>query len=663
MKTEPAVDLDPLDLDARQASASSRRALLWLAGLLTLVTACIVLLALFLRDVETQEEELRRAADAQWLEQTLRFHFQRLERDLAQLDSAQPAPGAQPGPTPQLQRAGLLWRGEGVIAWQGWLAAERLDSPAQWPAIMAAAELQPEDSGTLAVMLDTGRGLQRPAYAGPLPGSQRPGDPLLWLAVPRFEQGRFLGNQVAAIRIERALEQIVPAWFLADHAVLTLDDEPGLATPPGLRYPVAMPLPGAQWKLAVELLQARPAIAPRAFFGIALLCLGAMLVTLYFFWRATLRRHQAERRLQTQIALRTAIERSVTLGLLARDLDGQCLYANPAFCRMLGWSAHELAATAGWPRALATSLDALPTAAAVSSGLSSGLELQLQHRDGHELELLVHGAPLTQADGRVMGWMYALLDITERKRVERLAARQQEQLEASGRLIAVGEVASTLAHELNQPLGALSSFASGLLNRVRQNSISKAEIVPVLERIERMAEKAGLVIQRINAFARRQEMSRQPLALVPFVRRVAQQLTLPPGVALQLELPEPAGSSAEPGPSVSADALLLEHALHNLILNATEWAGVGASGPALVRISLVQESGLTGIRIEDSGPGIPEAQRASIFNAFASHKPGGMGMGLSICRSIVEAHHGRIEVGHSAALHGAQFTLWLPLTT
>ena len=661
MKTEPAVDLDPLDLDARQASASSRRALLWLAGLLTLVTACIVLLALFLRDVEAQEEELRRAADAQWLEQTLRFHFQRLERDLAQLDSAQPAPGAPLGPAPQLQRAGLLWRGDGVIAWHGWLAAERLDSPAQWPAIMAAAELRPEDSGTLAVMLDTGRGLQRPAYAGPLPGGQRPGDPLLWLAVPRFEQGQFLGNQVAAIRIERALEQIVPAWFLADHALLTLDDEAGLATSaqPGLRYPVAMPLPGAQWKLAVELLQARPAIAPRAFFGIALLCLGAMLVALYFFWRGSLRRRQAERRLQTQIALRSAMERSVTLGLLARDLDGQCLYANPAFCRMLGWSARELAATAGWPQALAASLDALPTATDVTSGLSSGIELQLQHRDGHELELLVHGAPLTQADGRVMGWMYALLDITERKRIERLAARQQEQLEASGRLIAVGEVASTLAHELNQPLGALSSFASGLLNRVRQGNISWPEIVPVLERIERMAEKAGLVIQRINAFARRQEMSRQPLTLIHFVRRVAQQLTLPPGVTLQLELAE----SAEPGPSVSADALLLEHALHNLILNATEWAGLGASGQALVRVSLVQESSLTGIRIEDSGPGIPEAQRAGIFDAFASRKPGGMGMGLSICRSIVEAHHGRIEVGRSAALHGAQFTLWLPLTT
>jgi two-component system sensor histidine kinase DctS len=83
----------------------------------------------------------------------------------------------------------------------------------------------------------------------------------------------------------------------------------------------------------------------------------------------------------------------------------------------------------------------------------------------------------------------------------------------------------------------------------------------------------------------------------------------------------------------------------------------------VVRVSLTRDSGLTGIRIEDSGPGIPEARRAGIFDAFTSRKPGGMGMGLSICRSIVEAHHGRIEVGHSAALQGAQFTLWLPLTT
>lgn len=531
MKPEPDLAPDLLDLDVRQAWGSSRRALFWLAGLfIALVAASILLLALFLRDVEAQEQERRRAADAQWLEQTLRFHFTRLERDLAQLERDAP-PGGTRHETPR--RAGLLWRGDEVIAWQGWLTPEQIASPGRWPDAMMATERQAEASGMLAVMLDTGRGLRRAAYAGPLPASDPSHGLLLWLAVPRFERDRFVGSQVAAIRLDRALEQIVPAWFLAEHALLTLDDE-GLAptVASASSYPVAVQLPGTQWKLAVELLQAQPATAPRAFFGIALISLSTMLVALYFLWR-------------------------------------------------------------GWLR---------------------------------------------------------------RQRVEQLAARQQQQLEASGRLVAVGEVASTLAHELNQPLGALSSFTSGLLNRVRQGSIALPEIVPVLERIERMAEKAGRVIQRVNAFARRQEMSRQPLALAPFVRRVTQHLPLPDGMALQLQLPET-------DTVVWADALLLEHALRNLVLNASEWADQRSDSPATVRISLAQDGGMAGIRVEDNGPGIPEAQRTGIFDAFRSGKPGGMGMGLSICRSIAEAHHGRIEVSDSQALHGAQFTLWLPLTT
>ena len=517
------------DPDARQASAARRMALLWLAGLLAVLATAAVLLGLFLREVEAQQDQRQRAADAQWLEQTLRFHFARLERDLEQLPARPPAGD---GALAKLERAGLLWRGEDVIAWQGWLDAARLSQATSWPDAMASAEREADGAGALAIMLDTGRGLQRAAYAGPLHSRQH--GAMLWLAVPRLEQGRYLGSQVAAIRLERALEQIVPAWFLADHALHTMDED-GQAPTRASRdrlYPVALQLPGAQWKLAVELLQPQPALAPRIFFGIALACLAALLVALQMLWRGSLRRRQAER----------------------------------------------------------------------------------------------------------------------------LAAQRQQQLEASARLVAVGEVASTLAHELNQPLGALSSFASGLLNRVRQGSITLPELIPVLERIERMAEKAGRVIQRVNAFARRQEMSRQPLELAPFVRRIAQQMPLPEDVFLQLDLPDA-------GPQVSADALLLEHALRNLILNAAEWALLGARGPAMVGVSLQHSDGMAGIRVEDNGPGIAPDQRSGIFEAFASRKPGGMGMGLAICRSVVEAHHGRIEVGDSQALGGAQFTLWLPLTT
>src|SRR5690606_28506847 len=127
-----------------------------------------------------------------------------------------------------------------------------------------------------------------------------------------------------------------------------------------------------------------------------------------------------------------------------------------------------------------------------------GIEIQFQHRDGHLVDVLVHEAPLLTADGRQLGWMSSVLDISERKRAQQLAALQQEKLEASARLVAVGEVASTLAHELNQPLGALASFASGLLNRMERGSLGEDELQAVVRRMAHLAERAGGVTQRVN---------------------------------------------------------------------------------------------------------------------------------------------------------------------
>ena len=136
---------------------------------------------------------------------------------------------------------------------------------------------------------------------------------------------------------------------------------------------------------------------------------------------------------------------------------------------------------------------------------------------------------------------------------------------------------------------------------------------------------------------------------------MAQAVPLPEGVRLELALP---GSD---GPTVPADALLLENALHNLVLNAGEWAARSGRTPPTVRVGLVTGDGQIGLRVCDSGPGVPAEQRTTVFDAFAIHKPGGMGMGLAICRSIAEAHHGHIDLSDCPDLLGAQFTLWLPL--
>jgi two-component system sensor histidine kinase DctS len=236
-----------------------------------------------------------------------------------------------------------------------------------------------------------------------------------------------------------------------------------------------------------------------------------------------------------------------------------------------------------------------------------------------------------------------------------MAAQQQEKLEASGRLVAVGEVASTLAHELNQPLGALSSFANGLLNRLNDGNIDLAELLPVVARMAQLAERAGGIIQRVNAFARRRELSPRRLDLVKLLQRVmvlfGDDNTVTPAWALP-----------DHPVWVEVDELLFEHLVNNLVGNAQDWAPQGGQRAQVwVALRVDHEQGMAVLSVADTGPGVGDEAQATIFNAFVSSKEGGMGMGLAICRSIVEAHHGSIEVSRDPVLGGACFTVKLPL--
>jgi two-component system sensor histidine kinase DctS len=206
-------------------------------------------------------------------------------------------------------------------------------------------------------------------------------------------------------------------------------------------------------------------------------------------------------------------------------------------------------------------------------------------------------------------------------------------------------VASTLAHELNQPLGALSSFATGLLNRLGAGSISPQETVPVITRMAGLAEKAGRIIQRVNAIARRREITLQRLDLVAVLQRVV-----------------PQGVDAVGPVWVAADELLLEHLVNNLLGNAQESAAQGKV-PAQVQLRVWGDTArqVAVLCVCDSGAGVHEEDYEHVFEAFYSTKEGGMGMGLAICRSIVEAHHGHIAVDRDPELGGARFTVELPL--
>lgn len=611
----------------------------WLLAFLTLVVASVVALVLYLQHFEAEEDARRQATDAQWLEQSVQFHFRRLEDDLRtaarQMNEVQ---------------GGLLWRAPGVLLDQGWVGAAQMPVPQRWPVDEGT---HAQNAQALATMYSTAKGLRRSAYAGPMVQASGALTDTVWLAVPYFERGQFVGNYVAALSLNQAVAALVPGWFAKDHVVrLVLDEgEPSGARAGKLQpFRAAMNLAGSDVFLEVTPVQEQAATVPRLFLLVALVFLGGMLVSLWALRRDIVKRQQVQARLEGEVALRTAMENSVTIGLRAWDLGGKVLYVNEAFCRMVGYAAQELVGESApmpyWPedhRRLQQVHDGI-----LEKGTQQqGVEVQFQHRSGRLIDVLIHEAPLLATDGTHLGWMSSVLDISERKRAQRLAAQQQERVEATGRLVAVGEVASTLAHELNQPLGALSSFAAGLLNRLHAGSISPQDTVPVITRMAGLAEKAGRIIQRVNAIARRREISLQRLDLVAVLQRVV-----------------PAGVEATGPVWIAADELLLEHLVNNLLGNAQESAAQ-ADAPAQVQVRVHADTTrqVAVLCVADSGAGVHEEDREHVFEAFYSTKDGGMGMGLAICRSIVEAHHGEIAVDRDPVLGGARFTVELPLAS
>ena len=661
-KADEAFDFALLQQSVARSGSRNRRALWWLVGLLALLLGSVVTLLLYLNNFEEEEAARRRAADAQWLEQSVQFHFRRLEDDLLVLSRQAVQQSAGVGSLmlnqPYDLNAGLLWREPGVILSSGWIGAGQLSDPRvgpeRWPIDRAA---HPDNAQALALMQSTSQGLRRAAYAGLMLRGDGTATDVIWLAMPFFDRGRFAGNYLVAVSLNQALRALLPAWFMQDHSVQLLTTESVQSS--DTAYRTGLNLPGTDLFVQVALTQDQPATVPRIFFLVALLFLSGMLVSLYALRRDFSKRQQVQALLQAQVALRTAMENSVTIGLRAWDLGGKILYVNDAFCRMVGYHAGELIGRAipfpYWPVEQTDALQRIHDGIMAQGTSGEGVEVQFQHRDGHLVDVLIHEAPLQTASGEQVGWMSSVLDISERKRAQRMAAQQQEKLEASGRLVAVGEVASTLAHELNQPLGALSSFANGLLNRLNDDNISTTELLPVVARMARLAERAGGIIKRVNAFARKRELSRQRLDLVALLQRVLVQQGDERGIAPAWDLPRQAIW-------VEADELLLEHLVNNLVANAQDWAAQDGQKPQ-VWVDLQQDAGpkLAVLTVADTGPGVSEEAKATIFNAFVSRKEDGMGMGLAICRSIVEAHHGRIEVSRDTLLGGARFTVLLPL--
>lgn len=279
--------------------------------------------------------------------------------------------------------------------------------------------------------------------------------------------------------------------------------------------------------------------------------------------------------------------------------------------------------------------------------------------------LEVRSRYLNWVDGR-LAQMVIATDITPRRQAEEQAARQAERAQSVSRLITMGEMASSVAHELNQPLTAISNYCSGMVSRIKSQQITEEALLSALEKTAHQAQRAGQIIQRIRAFVKKSEPNRT-LADVQSMVSEAVELA---DIELRRNNVRLTHYVAARLPPVMADTILIEQVLINLMKNGAESIQNAARPPARrsveLRVVPRQLEGRDGIEfaVQDTGRGLAPEVLEHLFEAFFSTKQEGMGIGLNLCRSIVESHQGRMQAENlynGPEVTGCRFSFWLPL--
>ncbi|MCQ9328846.1 PAS domain-containing sensor histidine kinase [Pelistega suis] len=470
-----------------------------------------------------------------------------------------------------------------------------------------------------------------------------------------------------------------------------------------------------------------------------------IIFSLFLMWRYTRQRLKTEQALETETIFRRAMENSMSTGMRVIDMQGRIIYVNPAFCRLIGWDESSLVGSAlPYPYWIpGRHKEHMRTMEIVLSGKtpSSGLELEVQRRDGSRFTARMYVSPMRNPDGHQIGWMTSMTDITEPKRVrealsaaherfmtvleslddaisvaadtpngiellfanrtyrrmfgsqpyghqellkqrtenhddgnqyfiptiniwfevhhrtlswtdgrkvrlqvarditERLkheqeSRNQQEKIQLTSRLTTMGEMASTLAHELNQPLTAIVNYNTAAMNLLKAGKTDNPMLITALEKSATQAERAGKIISRIRAFVKRSDPRRQTVSIERIVSNTLDLAEIDARKhGKQIE------SYIEPDlPDVYADPILIEQVLLNLIKNGLE--AMIQNQETLVKVHIARVEKEVEVSVIDRGHGLKEPER--LFEPFFSTKTEGLGMGLNICRTIIESHNGQL---------------------
>ncbi|HEV3009927.1 MAG TPA: ATP-binding protein [Burkholderiales bacterium] len=267
---------------------------------------------------------------------------------------------------------------------------------------------------------------------------------------------------------------------------------------------------------------------------------------------------------------------------------------------------------------------------------------------------VLHSHPLCWIDRRKAA-LCVLTDVTEERRASELIAKHRDAAHRTARLIALGEFASAVAHELNQPLAAIATYNHSCMRMLQSGNPDPEQLLQAMHICRDQAKRAGRIIQRLRGLLRHPgpALAEQDLnELVAAVLELAEPGAREAGVSFERAL-------SEQPPVVRADRLLIEQAALNLVRNAVE--AVQELAPERRRVTVatcVEADGSGTLAVSDLGDGVLPEVRERLFEAFVTTKRGGLGLGLSICRSVVEAHGGAIQ--HEENPHGARFAFTLP---
>lgn len=491
---------------------------------------------------------------------------------------------------------------------------------------------------------------------------------------------------------------------------------------------------------------------------------GIIIISLLLMWRNTRQRVRTEMALEAETIFRRAMENSMSTGMRVLDMQGRMIYVNPAFCRLIGWDETDLIGTSlpfpYWiPGRHQEHMRTMETLLAGKTP-NSGLELEVQRRDGSRFTARMYVSPLRDPNGKQIGWMTSMTDITEPKRVrealsaaherfmtvleglddaisvavdtpngiellfanrtyrrlfgsqpsgheellragegddesnthfiasvniwfevhhrtlswtdgrkvrlqvarditERLkheqeSRNQQEKIQITSRLTTMGEMASSLAHELNQPLTAIVNYNTAAMNLLQSGQTDNPMLITALEKSAAQASRAGKIISRIRSFVKRSDPRRQNVSIRRIVSNVLDLAEIDArkhGIKINEEIEEDL-------PEVYADPILIEQVLFNLIKNGLE--AMSQSTERLLEIKVTRLPKEVLLSVLDYGHGLKDPER--LFEPFFSTKSEGLGMGLNICRTIIESHNGQLWAEPNPS-GGTIFRFRLPFAT